>query len=312
MHILQNEVKPNESCGILAGVPQLFQRGIHMIIDFHTHVFPDEMAERTIAKLSGVSHIRPYSDGTAGGLLASMKRAGVDCSVVLPVATNPRQVERINDASAAMNADYGAQGLCSFGCIHPDHPAPKAEIQRIAQLGLKGIKLHPVYQGVDLDDPRCLRILEAAGEQGLIVVTHGGIDIGYPKPQHAAPEKLLRAMRQVGPVTVVAAHMGGWKQWEQAEELLADTSVYLDTSFSTGSITPLDDGFYRPEELPLLRQERFVQMVRAFGAGRILFGTDSPWTGQEESIRQLKELPLTAEEQAAILGGNAAVLLHDN
>ena len=138
---------------------------------------------------------------------------------------------------------------------------------------------------------------------------HSGIDIGYPKAQQAAPEKILRAVQQVGPVKLVAAHMGGWKQWEAAEALLAETAVYLDTSFSIGAITPSTDGYDRSEEQALMSQERFVQMVHTFGAHRILFGTDSPWTEQRESVRQIKTAPLTTEEQVAILGGNAQRLL---
>lgn len=279
-----------------------------MVIDFHTHIFPDALAASTINKLSGVSHLQPHTNGTAEGLLGSMKRAGVDCSIVLPVATNPLQVQKINDAARRLNELHGAQGLHSFGCMHPDYASPKEEMRRIVQLGLKGIKLHPVYQRVNLDDPRYLRILELAGESGLIVVTHGGIDIGYPESQHAAPDKLLHAVRQVGPVKLVAAHMGGWKQWDEAEAL-ADTSVYLDTSFSAGFITAKNDGHYRPEELNLLGQGQFMRMVRIFGADRILFGTDSPWTDQEENVRLIRALSLTVEEQAAILGGNAEKLL---
>ena len=103
--------------------------------------------------------------------------------------------------------------------------------------------------------------------------------------------------------------MGGWKRWEEAAEQLVDLPVYLDTSFSIGSIRPLDDGYYAPEELQLLDQEQFIQMVRRFGAQRILFGTDSPWSGQRESVDWIRALPLTREEKEAILSGNARKLL---
>lgn len=282
-----------------------------MVIDFHTHVFPDRLAASTIQKLSEMGHVLPRADGTAEGLLASMRKAGVDLSVILPVATNPRQVEKVNDSAVALNTAFGARGLLSFGCIHPDHEEPEKELKRIAEMGLKGVKLHPVYQGVDLDDPRYLRILECSGKLELVVVTHGGIDVGYPERQHASPDKILRAIQQVGPVKLIAAHMGGWKQWEEAEVLLAETSVYLDTSYATGIMTPLEDGHYRSEELPLMREEQFVCMVRTFGAHRILFGTDSPWRDQRESVREIHGMPLTAAEKAAILGENAERLLEN-
>ena len=278
-----------------------------MIVDFHTHTFPDKIAAPTIAKLQSLSHTRPFSDGTAEGLTASMGRAGVDWSVVLPVATNPRQVPHVNDASARLNEQR--RGLLSFGCIHPDFPDWKAELARAASLGLKGVKLHPVYQEVDLDDVRYLRILDRCGELGLLVITHAGLDVGFPGRVNCSPEMVLRALEQVGPVRLILAHMGGWRCWDQVEQLLAGTSVYLDTAFSLGSMTPNGDGYYRPQDLPLLGEEQFVRMVRRFGPDRILFGTDSPWGDQRAEVDRLQALPLTPQEKAAILGENARQLL---
>ncbi len=280
-----------------------------MIVDIHTHTFPDKIAAPTLEKLRSMSHTKPFSSGTADGLLASMAAAGVHRSVVLPVATNPRQVVHVNDASVRLNDRAAETGICSFGCMHPDFPGWKEELSRIAGLGLKGIKLHPVYQGVDLDDPRYLRILDRAAEVGLVVITHAGLDVGFPGRVNCSPEMALRALKQVGPVPLILAHMGGWRCWDQVEELLWDTQAYLDTSFSLGSMTPLGDGYYGPGDLNLLGAEQFVRMVRKFGSKRVLFGTDSPWSDQKDSLLQLRALPLTAEELEDILGGNARRLL---
>lgn len=280
-----------------------------MIIDMHTHTFPDAIAEKTLKKLSALSHTMPFTAGTAGALLASMRETGVDCSVILPVATAPRQVSHINEASARLNEEQGMYGLLSFGCIHPDCPDWKEELTRAAALGLKGIKIHPVYQGVDLDDPRYLRILERAGELNLIVVTHAGMDVGFPGQVRCSPAMALRAVQQAGPVRLVLAHMGGWRNWDEVEELLSQAPVYLDTSFSTGEMTPLDDGYYTSEDLPLMGERQFVRMVRTFGAERILFGTDSPWSGQRESLTWIRDTALSADELEAILGANAQKLL---
>lgn len=278
-----------------------------MIVDFHTHTFPDAIAADTVRKLAQASRTVPFTDGTAGALAASMERAGVDLSIILPVATKARQVPGINERAAALNAQSGP--LFSFGAIHPDCEDWRQQLDRAAALGLKGVKIHPVYQGVPQDDPRYLRILEHAGALGLIVVTHGGVDIGYPGHDECAPDRIRRAVRQAGPVTLVAAHMGGWKQWNEALEQLCDTQVYLDISFSTGRLTPLREDSYAPAELELLGPERFTALVRAFGADRVLFGTDSPWSGHRESIAWLDACPLTAAEKAAILGENARNLL---
>lgn len=279
-----------------------------MIIDLHTHTFPDKIAASTIEKLAILSHTKPFSDGSTGGLMASMAESGVDCCVVLPVATNPRQVTKVNNSSAQLNENFPETGILSLGCIHPDCPDWKEELDRIAALGLKGIKIHPVYQGVDVDDPRYLRILDRCGQLGLLVVAHAGLDIGFPGQVNCSPRMFLNAVKQVGPVSMVLAHMGGWRNWDEVEELLVDTTVCLDTSYALGQITPLDDHF-SPEELPLMPEEQFIRMVRKFGAHRICFGTDSPWGGQKENLAMLRALPLTEEELSAILGGNAQRLL---
>ncbi|MCF2597134.1 amidohydrolase family protein [Pseudoflavonifractor phocaeensis] len=280
-----------------------------MIVDFHTHTFPERIAAPTIQKLAHMSHIKPFSDGSNSGLAASMAAAGVDYSVVLPVATNTRQVCHVNDSAAQVNDNYRKTGIISFGCMHPDFPDWKEELARIANMGLKGIKLHPVYQDVDLDDPRYLRILDRCGELGLIVLTHAGLDIGIPGKVNCSPDMTLRALKQVGPVRMILAHMGGWRNWDQVEELLVDTDAYLDTSFTLGRMTPLGDGFYGPSELNMMEEEQFLRMVREFGADRLVFGTDSPWGGQAEDVARFRALPLTDEEKAAILGGNAQKLL---
>lgn len=128
-----------------------------MVIDIHTHTFPDKLAAPTIRKLQGACHTRAFTDATNAGLAASMARAGIDSSVVLPVATNPHQVAHVNESAAQINARGRGTGIYSFGCIHPDYPDPRGELARIAALGLKGIKLHPAYQATRFDDIRYLR-----------------------------------------------------------------------------------------------------------------------------------------------------------
>ena len=263
----------------------------------------------TIEKLAGMSHLSPFTHGSNADLAASMARAGVDRSIVLPVATNPAKVSHINDAAAKVNESYAQTGIFSFGCMHPDAPNWKEELSRVERLGLKGIKLHPIYQSVDLDDPRFLRILDRCGELGLVALVHAGLDIGIPGKVNASPEMSLNAIKQVGPVKLILAHMGGWRNWDQVEQLLPHTSVCLDTSFSLGDMNPAPDGFYRPEELHMMGRAQFTRMVGLFGPERIFFGTDCPWGSQKESLDRIRALPLSQDSLDAILGGNAQRLL---
>ena len=278
-----------------------------MIIDFHTHTFPDRIAAPAIAKLEHAAHACAHCDGTRDGLLQSMRTAGISQAVVLPVATNPLKCASMNDTSHALD---GRDGLTYFAAIHPDAPNWAEELTRVKSLGFKGVKIHPVYQGVAINDPRFLRILTRCGELGLIVVMHSGADIGFPGVEMCSPAMLRDALHQAGPVTLVAAHMGGWRNWQEVPEYLLDTGVYLDTAFSLGSIVPIDD-HYTPEELPLLTDAAFCKLVRLFGAERVLFGTDSPWDDMSRSVARIHALPLTEAEKTAIFSGNALRLLGD-
>ena len=285
-----------------------------MIIDFHTHTFPDRIAAGAIASMQQASHSKAFTAGTVDALKDSMRRAGIDQVVVLPVATNPLKLRSINDVSISLT---GQDGLIYFGCAHPDAPDLTDELERIANAGLKGVKIHPVYQHTDIDDPRYVRLLSRCGELGLTVVMHAGHDIGFPGEVRCSPEMTARALQQANalnparPVQLICAHMGGWRSWDEAA-LLADLGVMIDTAFSLGSITPLDDGHYAPADLPMLSDESFLRLVRLFGADRILFGTDSPWTDQSAELAHIRRLTLTEEEKGLILGGNAERIMRNS
>lgn len=276
-----------------------------MITDFHTHTFPDAIAQKAIAGMQANSHAAAFGSGTLDGLLSSMDAAGVGRSVVLPVATNPLKISSMNDKLLSQEK---SQRVVNFGAMHPQAENWKQELNRLAAAGVPGIKLHPQYQGTDITDIRYLRILEHAAGLGLLVVTHAGDEIAYPGVVRCSPEMVKSVFDQLGNIPLILAHMGGWKNWQRVAENLAHTGCYLDTAISLGSIVPIDD-HYSPAELPLLSGDDFVSLVRAFGSERILFGTDSPWADQAEEIKKITALPLTREEIENILSHNAVRLL---
>ena len=278
-----------------------------MIVDFHTHTFPDKIAATAIQKMQKDCKSVAFTDGTVSALKASMKNADIDYSVVLPVATNPTKVSSINDISIQSTEK---DGLIYFGCIHPDAENYKDELRRIADAGIKGIKIHPVYQGADIDDIRYLRIMDTAGELGLIVLTHAGNDIGFPGVVRCSPQMIENTLHQVGDINFVTAHMGGWKNWDAIDILQPFNHLYLDTAFSLGRITPLFDTAYAPDQLPLLSDKDFCELVKTFGSDRILFGTDSPWTDQQAEKEHIMSLPLSKQEKENIMGKNACRLLN--
>lgn len=275
------------------------------VIDFHTHTFPDAIAQRAIAGMQSNSHAAVFGSGTLDGLLQSMEQAGISRSVVLPVATNPLKISSINDKTLSQEK---SQHVVNFGAMHPLAENWKEELDRLAAAGVPGIKLHPQYQGMDITDIRYLRILDHAASLGMLVVTHAGDEIAYPGEVRCSPEMVRSVCDQLGNIPLILAHMGGWKNWERVADNLCHTGCYLDTAISLGSIVPIDD-HYAPADLPLLGEEDFVNLVCAFGSHRILFGTDSPWADQKEEVRKISALPLEEAEKQDIFYRNAARLL---
>lgn len=263
-----------------------------MIIDFHTHIFPDAIAEKTITSLKNKANIEPATDGTLQGLLDSMESFGVGMSVVLPVVTKPGQFQGINEFAHNLNKKFPGK-ILSFGGIHPDCEDYKAQIDIIKNLGLLGIKIHPDYQGVMIDDVRYMNIIEYASSQGLIIVTHAGIDIGLQDPVHCPPDRMRKVLDTIKPEKMVLAHFGGWQQWEEVYEYLAGENVYLDTAFTFDYIA----------------REQFLKILNKHDKEKILFATDSPWSSATAGIAAVKELPVDAEKKEGILWRNAERLL---
>ena len=278
-------------------------------IDFHTHIFPEKISAAVIDKLSRISRTPAFTDGTLSGLRKSMDAAQMDLSVILPVATNTSQVEKINSSAAKLNEEFADAGIFSLGCIHPDFTNYREELRRVKNRGLKGIKIHPVYQDTNLDDVKFLRIFDRAAELDLIVVAHAGLDIGFPGVVKCSPQMARHVVDEVGDFKFVLAHMGGWKNWSDVLKLLTDTKVFIDTAFSTGEIIPRSDCRWEADELKLLDASQFMTFVKIFGADRILFGTDSPWSSQKKSLDFINALPLADADKVKILGLNAKRLL---
>ena len=232
-----------------------------------------------------------------------MEQHGVAQSVIMPVCTKPEQFDSINSFAKKINDTYHGK-LLSFGGIHPDCKNPKEKLNYIKELGIPGIKIHPDYQSVMIDDIRFMRIIEYANEIGLMILTHAGIDIGLPEPVHCPPDKMRKVLDTLKPDKMILAHMGGWKQWEEVYQYLAGENVYLDTAFIFG----VRDNSTENKEY--IQKELFLKIVEKHGSDKILFATDSPWSNPARGIEYIRKLPVSETDKSLILGGNAGRLLN--
>ena len=174
-----------------------------MLIDFHSHAFPEKIASRALAGLSKASGgLEPQSNGTLSSLLEEMKKDGVDISVVQSIATNPSQQKNVNDFAMEMNKEAN---IFAFGSVHPDAPDALVELERIKDAGLKGVKFHPEYQNFYADDVKMRPIYKKISSLGLVTLFHAGHDFGFCPPYHGMPEHLVGALKWFDS-PVVAAH----------------------------------------------------------------------------------------------------------
>lgn len=273
-----------------------------MLIDFHAHIFPDQIAERSVAALiagmereQGAEYCKNntliYRPATLGGLLTSMEQSGVQRSICLPIATKPSQTESINRYAESVQSEK----VLSFGTLHPADPEWERVLCDLAERGFKGIKLHPQFQQTYIDSPECIRIIRKCAELGLLVMFHAGADIGLPPPLYAPPEKIAHVLAETEGSNLIAAHLGGWDMWDDVEQYLVGTPVMFDTAFIRKFIAPA----------------QCLRIIRNHGAEKILFGSDSPWEDPADTLDFLQSLGLTAQETDQITHENALRILGD-
>jgi len=258
-------------------------------IDFHTHCFPDQLAERAISKLSyDAGGLKPYTDGTAEGLRKRMLEDDVQISVVQHIATSPHQQASVNDFAASINS----KDFISFGSVHPDAENALEELERIKELGLKGVKFHPEYQNFDVDDPKMKPIYRKLSQLGLIVLFHAGFDYGFTPPYHCMPHQMKQALLWLD-TPVVAAHWGGANYGTEVLKHLCGLPLYFDTSFGYG----------------LMAKKTAQEILDQHGTEKLLFGSDGPWHRPNMERRLLESLTLSKTELQDIYYNNAAKLL---
>ncbi|MHB1484979.1 MAG: amidohydrolase family protein [Saccharofermentanales bacterium] len=265
---------------------------IKMIIDFHTHAFPDDLAQKALSILVANARytLAPVSDGTISGLVKNMDNWHIGISVVQPVITKHSHMKKTNEWASSISSKH----VIAFGGIFPHTDDYKRDIDFVCDLGLKGLKFHAEYQNFVIDDDHMLKIYDYALSKGLIIMHHAGVDIGMPPPYKSSPKQFARIARAMQGGVIIAAHFGGHKQWNEVENELIGENIYLDTSMGFDYFT----------------DEQFIRIVRNHGVEKILFASDSPWSSAEKEIIHINELPLTESEKSAILSDNARRLLH--
>ncbi len=261
-----------------------------MIIDVHAHVAPEKIAPIVLQNLERDTGLEAKGVNTIPGIKAHMKAAGVDKSVILVLALEARQVRRANDWIIENEDDQ----LIGFGSIHPDDEERVAEVRRLREKGIKGLKIHSSVHRCTPDDPRMLPVYEEAGED-MIVLFHTGKFKSKDDEVWASPAQIIKVAELFPGMKIIAGHMGGLYMIEEATRDLYGKNVYIETSWPPG--------------LHVHPRETIMEIIRLHGVDKVMFGSDYAMGSQIEEVGYIDSLPLGSADKERFLGENARELL---
>lgn len=257
------------------------------IYDFHAHIYPEKIASRAVEGVGNFYHIPMFGDGLPESLLRIGKESGITNFIVHSVATGAKQVESVNDFIAKTVTEHPNE-FVGFGTMHADYENKCEEIERIEKLGLKGLKIHPDSQLFYVDDERMFPVYDMI--QGRMPIQ---IHCGDYRYDYDHPRRIRHILEEFPKLTVIAAHFGGWSVYDLAVEYLEDMNCYLDCSSS----------------MMYLGRKRSQELIRIYGAERMLFGSDFPMWNPASELERLMEVDLTEEERQLMLHLNAERIL---
>ena len=215
-------------------------------------------------------------------LVAEEEKAGVSRYVISSAAVVPKQARSIVEFLA--EARRGHPQCIAFGSVYPGMDGYEEILDELQALGLRGLKIHPDFQKLPIDDPSGIETYRSIARRGLPVLMHMGDD----RYDFSSPERLTNLIRQVPDLIVIAAHFGGWRAWERSLAHPQPENVFYDTSSTT----------------PMVSRDMVMRMLERLGPERFLFGTDFPMWSPEEMVRQFLSLDLGESLREQILYGN--------
>lgn len=261
-----------------------------MIIDAHTHCYPDDIAPRAIENVTKLGLIEAFLDGQVKSLQKSMKKAGIDYAINLPLALSPEHERGVNSYAAKLNNSAEETGVFSLGSIHPNCTHPLERLSWIKSLGLTGIKMHPEYQLFSPTDPICFPIYEACEALGLVILFHAGDDLGFEGKPRSTPTQFIQIAKQFPNLQLVLAHLGGFEYQDTPIKLYNECpNIMFDVAYLCSCC----------------EAKQLEKSIKYYGTDRVMYGSDSPWVCQTMHLNAFKRLNFTEDQFAHMLYQNA-------
>ena len=260
-----------------------------MIIDAHCHVWPDHIAPKVLA--SRPAGMDAHHDGTLAGLTRTLDAAGIDRAMTLAVAGVAKNVARTNEFIGTVPRDR----FIPFGTVHPGLSI-EDNLASLRDNGIRGVKLHPLYQELSLGDPAVHDLLRALAEDGVAVITHAGSGGDPAANERGAPRHLRTIIDTIPSLRLIACHYGGYRVIDEGEKFVVGAPrVILETSW--------------PPRLADFDPARLRAIIARHGADRVVYGSDWPMADPAAEVAAIRALGLPAADEDAILGGTLARFL---
>jgi predicted TIM-barrel fold metal-dependent hydrolase len=256
------------------------------IIDAHAHIFPDKIAVKASYAIGDFYGVPMNSDASVKSLIAKEKEIDSLYTLVCSSALTPKQVESINTFIAESTQKHPK--FIGFAAMHKDYENYKEELARAKDLGLRGVKFHNDMQQFDIDDPKMMPIYAEIEKLGMPVLFH----MGDNRYDYSAPEKMVKIAKMFPGLTVIGAHFGGYRRWEESIRNPILPNVYYDTSSSLFMLDKLDT----------------LRFIDCYGPDKFFFGSDFPMWRPKEELERFMSLGLDEESRDKILYKNFATL----
>jgi uncharacterized protein len=263
-----------------------------MIFDCHVNIWNDEHVKPSFADQLG--RVRPGHIGykaDADTLYGAMEN--VDRAIIFALRYGDSIGIESDDETTATAVRKYPKKFVGFAYVDPRRADALALLRHaVRNLGLRGVKYGPIYNGVSLDDPRMTPIYEYCVANDLPLTMHMGttytrqslIDLG--RPIYVEP-----VAQRFPDLKLIIAHMGHPWYEDAIAVIRKQPNVY-------GEISAL---FYRPWQF----YNMLVSAQEYKVVDKIFFGTDFPFSTVEESIEGLRainhlvggtNLPLVSQE----------------
>jgi uncharacterized protein len=217
----------------------------HPLIDFHTHLWwwpthlSDEFVDEGMAakrvKMANSNDVFFSSDDRHGfDATPEMHRrdtADADLNVVLAFSAAELGVSVPNETVAGYVASDPSR-MIGFAAVEPTSPSA-VEVVRHAhfELGLRGIKISPVYQNFDPRDPRLTDFYSEAARLDMPLMVHQGTTFPRRAPLRWANPLLLEDVAIAFPtLRIIIAHLGHPWETEAIVVIRKQPNVFGDIS----------------------------------------------------------------------------------